>query len=74
MEVANADVIKASHHPRFRPVGVENYLLPGSTQRHRLRRGGLLYTLTSAPAARSANAADRPRMPPPTITTRTDRI
>jgi hypothetical protein len=32
------------------------------------------YTLTSAPAARSANAADRPRMPPPTITTRTDRI
>ena len=29
MEVAKADVIKASRHPRFRPVGVENYLLPG---------------------------------------------
>jgi hypothetical protein len=27
-----------------------------------------------AAAARSANAADRPPMPPPTITTRTDRI
>jgi hypothetical protein len=32
------------------------------------------YTLTSAPADRSANAADRPPMPRPTITTRTDRI
>jgi|tagenome__1003787_1003787.scaffolds.fasta_scaffold20955925_2 hypothetical protein len=29
------------------------------------------YTLTSAPAGRSASAADRPPMPPPTITTRT---
>jgi hypothetical protein len=37
MEVAKADVIKASRHPRFRPVGVENYLLPGSPQRHRSR-------------------------------------
>jgi hypothetical protein len=30
MEVAKADVITASRHPRFRPVGVEDYLLPGS--------------------------------------------
>jgi hypothetical protein len=37
MAVAKADVIKASRHPRFRPVGDENYLLPGSTQRHRSR-------------------------------------
>ena len=35
MEVAKADVIKASRHPRFRLVGVEHYLLPGSTHRHR---------------------------------------
>jgi hypothetical protein len=34
MEVAKAGVIRASRHPRFRPVGVENYLLPGSTQHH----------------------------------------
>jgi hypothetical protein len=32
MEIAKADVIKASCHPRFRLVGVEHYLLPGSTQ------------------------------------------
>jgi hypothetical protein len=32
------------------------------------------YTLTSALADRRARAADRPPMPPPTITTRTDRI
>ena len=32
------------------------------------------YTLTSVPADRSASAADRPPMPPPTITTRTDGI
>src|SRR3954471_18708947 len=49
MEVVKADVINASRHPRFWLVGVENYLLPGSTQRHRSRpvrrrpgRGGLL--------------------------------
>jgi hypothetical protein len=35
MEVAKADVIKASRHPRFRPVGVEHYLLAGTTQRPR---------------------------------------
>jgi hypothetical protein len=70
MEVAEADVIKASRHPRFWLAGVENYLLSGSTQRH--RPGS--YTLTSAPADRRASAADRPPMPPPTITTRTDRI
>jgi len=33
MEAAKADVVKASRHPRFQPAGVENYLLPGSTQR-----------------------------------------
>ena len=32
LEVATADVIKASRHPRLWLVGVENYLLPGSTQ------------------------------------------
>ena len=37
MAVAKADVIKASRHARFRQVGDENYLLPGSTQRHRSR-------------------------------------
>jgi hypothetical protein len=35
MAIAKADVIKASRHVRFRPVGDENYLLPGSAQRHR---------------------------------------
>ena len=37
--------------------------------------GGLLDTrYASAPAVRSANAADRPPIPPPTTTTRTDLI
>jgi hypothetical protein len=31
MEAAKAHVIKASRHPRFRQVGVENYLLPGTS-------------------------------------------
>src|SRR5258705_13824111 len=40
MEVAKADVIKASRHPCFRPVGIENYLLPGSTQPLQLPMSG----------------------------------
>src|SRR5258705_10870057 len=40
MEVAKADVIKASRHPPFRPVGIENYLLPGSTQPLQLPMSG----------------------------------
>jgi hypothetical protein len=45
MEVAKADVIKASRHPRFRPVDVENYLLPGSTQRDRSRRRRFVFVI-----------------------------
>jgi hypothetical protein len=36
MAAAKANVITASRHPRFRPVGVDNYLLAGSTQRYHL--------------------------------------
>jgi hypothetical protein len=51
----------ASRHPRFRPVGVENYLLPGSTQRHDLGLGLHVIVVHSGPLR---TAAPTPRIGP----------
>ena len=61
MEIATAVVIKASRHPRFRLVGVEHYLLPGNTQRHRPGLGLHVIVVHSGPLR---TAAPTPRIGP----------
>jgi hypothetical protein len=78
LEVAKADVIKVSRHPRFWLVGVENYRLPGSTQPDSgadlADFGGLLVHPHVGSGRPQGQRRREPPTPPPTITTRTDRF